>query len=346
MFVHNVVRLAAPLCLAAVIAVAASPEDELLQELRARPFGIVCESYRDGNWELIAMNADGSEAVNLTNTPDVDELYPHASPDGKRVVFLEDRTENGARVRDVGLMSIGSRERCVIAENGRQPFWHPNGRVVAYATQSGARYPKDPYVNNDLFFYDVETRAVSRCPREGISGLLNPCFSPDGQWIVVSAVRGMGFNKSIIAFEVNGTRTGELIRSLGDAEDVYQCRPDISADGQRVAWGTTNTRHKDHMWVEIADLDLDADPPRIDSRRRIVEVGFPLQTYHVDWSPDDQYIVYAQGDLGSRMQPAPPVIGNIAKGWDLWVVRVDQPNVVVQITHDGLSNKEPDWMRR
>ena len=56
-----------------------SPRAEL--NLKDVPFKIVYETYRETegrqNWELYLINADGSNPINLTNTPDVDEMYPH-----------------------------------------------------------------------------------------------------------------------------------------------------------------------------------------------------------------------------------------------------------------------------
>jgi len=327
---------------------AAQEEDaqarQLRQQLAACPFKIVYESYREDNWELMCINADGTNPSNLTQTPDLDELYPHASPDGTKVVFLQDVGQGDNRTRDVCMMSIDGTDRVKVAENGRQPFWSPDGKIIAYATEPGARYPEGPYVNQGLYFFNVETKAVTQHPKPDVSGLLNPCWSPDGQWIICSAVRGLGFNKSIVAFEANGPKVAELIRSRAGPDDLYQCRPDIGPDGTRVAWGTGNTRHKDYMWVEVAEVDFTLPEPKIVERRKVVQVDFPQQTYHVDWSPDGKYIVYSQGSVGGRMQRAAPVIGTKAHGWDLWVVDPAVPNVAVQITHDGLSNKEPDWV--
>lgn len=43
-------------------------------------------SYRDENWEIYIMDADGSNQTNLTNTP-IDEMNPHFSPDGSEILF-------------------------------------------------------------------------------------------------------------------------------------------------------------------------------------------------------------------------------------------------------------------
>ena len=44
-------------------------ETSLRERLKASPFKIAYESYVNDNWEIFAMNADGSSPVNLTKTP-------------------------------------------------------------------------------------------------------------------------------------------------------------------------------------------------------------------------------------------------------------------------------------
>ncbi|MBW7990769.1 MAG: hypothetical protein FVQ84_12250, partial [Planctomycetes bacterium] len=68
------------------------PYDKSELNLKAIPFKIIYETFRetDGkeNWELYLINADGSNATNLTRTPDLDEMCPHASPDGTKICFV------------------------------------------------------------------------------------------------------------------------------------------------------------------------------------------------------------------------------------------------------------------
>jgi WD40 repeat protein len=52
---------------------------------------IVFQSNRDGQWEVYAMNADGSQQTRLTVSPSGGSWYPHWSPDGGRIVFASDR---------------------------------------------------------------------------------------------------------------------------------------------------------------------------------------------------------------------------------------------------------------
>ncbi|MHC4580349.1 MAG: hypothetical protein ACYS14_02765, partial [Planctomycetota bacterium] len=55
------------------------PCDRSEIDLKTIPFKILYETYRqtsgEENWELFLMNADGSDATNLTQTPDVHEMY-------------------------------------------------------------------------------------------------------------------------------------------------------------------------------------------------------------------------------------------------------------------------------
>src|SRR6516225_3747079 len=78
---------------------------DLLAELKTYPHKIVYESNRNGNFELYLCNADGSNPVNLTNTPDVDEVYPKPSPDGTRICFCADEGKGPSRVRNVYYMN-------------------------------------------------------------------------------------------------------------------------------------------------------------------------------------------------------------------------------------------------
>src|SRR6516162_4665442 len=70
--------------------VSAMAQTPFRDQLRSLPFKIAYECYVNDNWEIFVMNADGSGATNLTQTPNVQEHYPQISPDGTKICFSVD----------------------------------------------------------------------------------------------------------------------------------------------------------------------------------------------------------------------------------------------------------------
>src|SRR6266568_3163432 len=82
----------------------AAGSKDLRAELKSYRHKIVYETNRDGNFELYLCNADGSNPVNLTNTKDIDELYPKPAPDGTKICFVADEGTGDAKVRNIYCM--------------------------------------------------------------------------------------------------------------------------------------------------------------------------------------------------------------------------------------------------
>jgi len=307
------------------------PNDKSELNLKAIPLKLIHETYRetDGreNWELHLINADGSNATNLTRTPDVDEIYPHASPDGTKICFVTDEKKAKSKVRNVYYMNIDGTGRVKVAEHARQPCWSPDGKTIAYLKDEYERYTTRTYGTKGLFFYDIETGRQEQHPNRDLLHAYNICWSPDGKWFVGSVAGGMGFRHAIIAFETNGTTVFDL-RKYG----VTGCRPDFSSDGRHITWGKTD-------WVLcVADIDLTLSVPRVADVHGVVKCGKEYEVYHTDFSPDGQYITFSYGQDGSGSAD----VGRKAPGWNICIS--DLTGKWVQITTDGKSNKEPDWV--
>jgi Tol biopolymer transport system component len=305
------------------------PYDKSELNLKAIPFKIVYETFRetDGkeNWELYLINADGSNATNLTRTPDVHEMYAHASPDGTKVCFVVDEGTGRKKIRNVYFMNIDGTGRMKVADNARQPCWSPDGKTIAYLKSEYELYTTQPYGTKGLFFYDLETARHEQHPNRDLYHIFNISWSPDGKWFVGTVAGGMGFDFANIAFEANGTAVSSLARY-----GVSGCRPDFSSDGGRMAWGQTN--HD----LYVAEVDLTLSVPRVGDLRGVVKCAENNMVSHTDLSPDGRYIALG---YGPRLNYH---VGRKAPGWNICVS--DLSGKWVQITTDGKHNKEPDWV--
>ena len=305
-----------------------SPSTEL--NLKQIPFKIVHETYHrttgKENWELHLINADGSNQVNLTNTPDVDEMYPHVSPDGTKICFVVDEETEGTKVRNVYYMNIDGTGRVKVAENAREPCWSPDGKSIAYLKGEYERYSTREYATSELLIYDLKTQEHRQHPNTTLHHIYAICWSPDGNWFTGAVHGGMGYSDTILAFEANGTKVFDL-----EQWGVRGCRPDLSRDGRQMTWGATD-------WdLCVGDIDLTSLTPVVTNVRKVVTCMRKFKVYHVDFSPDGKYIAFSYGSVDGEQQ-----VGGKAQGWNICVS--DLKGKWVQITTDGNHNKEPDWV--
>ena len=303
----------------------ADERDDLRAELGKLPYRIVYESYRGSDWELFTVRADGSGSTNLTRTKDVDDLYPHASPDGSRICFVVDEGKGKARSRNVYVIGTDGAGRRLLAPNARQPCWGPDGKRLAYLPGEFDRFTTTDYATRGLVVYDLATGRRRRHVNDKLHHLYNLCWSPDGRWFAATVHGGMGHKHANLAFPAGGKEVFKL-------PHVGGCRPDFSPDGKRVSWNPS-----DHA-IAVADLKLSASGPVVRNVRKAVTCDKAHEVYHSDWSPDGKYIAFSYGPKGGEQ------VGAMAKGWHICVADASKKDVWVALTTDGVSNKEPDWV--
>lgn len=319
----------------------------LAERLKAESYAIAFETYVDDNWEIFVSNNDGSAPVNLTKTATVHEHFPQVSPDGTKICFSVDEGEGREAVRSLWIMDIDGQNRKKLVDNAREHFWSPDGKRVGFLPQEFPKFNVIDYYTKGMSFYDLATGTVTPHPNsEKIHHIYNPCFAPNGKWIVATVHAGMGVAHGTVLLEANGPK---IIR-LG----IPGCRPCISPNNKSLAWGSG-----DHE-ISVADIDFDSDEPRIAKPRMQIRDAV-AEIYHVDWSPDGRYLSFSRGHA-SKGDPtkkgtflaACEIIGVFAPGWDIFVVASDHSGVldlktapeaeVVQVTRNGSSNKESEWL--
>jgi Tol biopolymer transport system component len=149
----------------------AEGQKELLAELKTYPHKLVYETNRDGNWELYLCNADGSGSVNVTRTPDVDELYPKPSPDGSKICFVADEGKGDTKVRNIYYMNRDGTGRTKVVANGREPCWSPDGTQIAYMKGEFEKFTYSDFATKGVFIYDLKTGQTREHPNKKLHHL-------------------------------------------------------------------------------------------------------------------------------------------------------------------------------
>jgi Tol biopolymer transport system component len=342
------VSLSVPVCAAVLFQQSANASDAapLSQRLKDTPFKIAYESYVDGNSDIFVMDPDGSNPINLTKTPDLNEHYPQVSPDGSRICFVADKGEGRQTIRSLYVMDIDGTNRKKIADYAREPFWSPDGKVIGYLDQEFQKFDVIDYYTKGMNFYDLDTGTVTpHVNYTNLHHLYNPNFCANGKWIVSTVHAGMGYDHTILLIEAHGNKIINL--------KIPGCRPRFRPDGKAVAWG-----FDDHQIV-AASIDTDADEPHI-GPFLVHILDETNKIYHARWSPDGHFISFSRGPDGEGDLSKPgtytaacEIMGVYAGGWNIGAVSVDVPGTndlykatgdeFTMLTTNGLSNKESVW---
>ncbi|MFQ6049184.1 MAG: TolB family protein [Phycisphaerae bacterium] len=314
---------------------AASPADDtsaqrkLRSQLRQTGLKVCYQSRRDGNSDLYVMDADGSNPVNITNTPDVDEVYPHVSADGKRVCFTTVAVQ-GRRVRfDIHWMNIDGSNRTLVARDATDPCWDPSGTKIAFVKRLGQDKTRD-YQNRGLFVYDVRTAECRDITAGKLHHAYVPCWSPAGNWIVATVHEHPDFGHAIIAIDPASGQfkplQGHAALDLRLKEGVNGCRPDLSWDGKMICWNPGDY----HIYIAAFA------PGQLVRGRPVARAPEGGSVYHGDFSPDGNYIAYSMNPDVAFSDPRTRAL------WDIFVARLDG-STYVQLTFDHANNKQPEF---
>lgn len=125
-----------PVILIAVALASFTFAQEIRPQAGAAQARIAFRSTRDGNWEIYATDADGTNLCWLTRNHASDDL-PCFSPDGKHIVFRSERDGN----QEIYIMnSEGSDQHRLTRHPGKDsnPRFSPDGTKILYAKNAAA----------------------------------------------------------------------------------------------------------------------------------------------------------------------------------------------------------------
>jgi len=155
---------------------------------------LACASDESGNWDIWIIGTAGRSAVNLTDSPEFDEIHPSWHPDAKAAIVIFNRFN-----RANGTWEIWAKGRrggfATMLTTGLFPEWSPASTAAAgkicfqRARRRGMRW-------FSIWTIDVKMDANGRMqvglPVEVVSSdrwaAIQPSFSPDGKKLAFATV--------------------------------------------------------------------------------------------------------------------------------------------------------------
>ncbi len=203
---------------------------------------ILFYSFRSGNLDIWTMNPDGTNLVNLTNSP-ANEFHPSWSHDGKTILFASD--EDSSSIEIYKMDTNGQNRQRLTFNNYKdvRPKFSPSGDYFATQSKISGEY--------DIMIYDSAGNSYANIGAAGVVDY-QPSWTPFGNRVVwVSGDTGLG-HLDIVSAKMDGSDFRVEYSSPGN--DYI---PSYSPDGQLLAFSKSvfNFMGGDEIFVWNKALD-------------------------------------------------------------------------------------------
>ncbi len=272
---------------------------------RQLPGKIVFQAEHDGDWEIYAINADGTHLVQLTNNRFADE-HPCWSPDGTQIAFTSNR-EGHYEIYTMNADGTGAKRLTHQTSDAKEPDWSPDKTHIVFTSYSRLRNEGHLYI---MKRDGTDVRKLSEI--QGYS--TQPRWSPDGKKITFSSMQ-YNLDWGIHTFDVKNNRIERLTGSGSS-------RPAWSPDNSRIVYLTE--RRYTPSSIAITTLS-DHNAQTVFSSENIGTRSL------LAWSPDSRYIIY-------------PRTQNIeTPNWQLIAMELASKQVS-EIAKHPVQGLWPDWV--
>ena len=171
---RTAIRTALLSCLG-VLALAVSPAHAAFPGGNGK---IAFQSNRDGNFEIYAMNADGTSQTRLTTNTSSD-IDPSWSADGTKIAFATNRDGN-FEIYTMNANGTGATRLTTNSVTDSQPTWSPDGTKIAFDTLRDGNF--------EIYVVNADGTGATRLTNNAASDS-QPAWSPDGTKIAFKSNR-------------------------------------------------------------------------------------------------------------------------------------------------------------
>jgi probable HAF family extracellular repeat protein len=272
--------------------------------------------------DIYIMEPDGSNVMNITNTPNFRELEPTWSPDGSHIAFACSSGSAGNWERpDIWIMNPDGSGRINLTQttdtHEEYPTWSPDGLRIAYVWSIG----------EVALIYVMNSDGTDQSPLTSGPADSTPSWSPDGMRILFS--RDLTWpdspsNHQIFVMKADGTSVQRL--TWNNACEYY---PSWSPDGSKIVF---HSNRNGNLWrdqIFVGDFIIDANgEPELLNQTNITNNSY--RNAFPRWSPDGSCIVFQRASYGSPL-------------FDIWVMDADGANAIQLTNTPGIADVYPDW---
>lgn len=284
-------------------------------------FNVFTNSPED-NYEVFAMDLDGSNRKNITNTPGVDWVY---AAYGDRLLFLSDR-DTCHRCYFLYEMDADGNNVRRISDHRMQDSWMGS-------RFNGAEFIVDPKGIKDTAFFRISAGgAILDTLYHGMAYANDPCFSQDGKQIAFRGAHAkfkqdQGYRDELYVINTDGTGLRQL---------THYPANDTTAEWWAYHAGPPQWMTNGHISFcskRKGNLSIFSIKPDGTDEQQLTPDGFD-EDWHT-WSPDGNWLVYS----------GTPVVNEQERpAFDIFLMDM-RTKEAKRLTMDTLTEQAPVFVR-